>query len=379
MSGGADPAPERRLRVCLVGPSLDILGGQAVQLDRLRRQLGGSPSIEVSVIAVNPRLPGPLRLLQRVKYVRTVVTSAAYVAALITRLPRSDVVHVFSASYWSYLLAPLPAMLVGRLFGKGVILNYHSGEAPDHLARWPLSRLTMRLAHRIVVPSEFLVPVFRSHGLEAVAVANALDEDGIPFRERTAIRPVFLSNRNLEPLYDVACVVRAFALVQQELPEARLVIAGDGSQRRVLEGLVASLGLRDVTFTGRIPPEVMAGLYGEADVYLNAPTIDNMPLSIIEAFAAGLPVATTDAGGIPFIVAHGETGFVVPVGDAPALATAALRLVREAGLGARLARNARVAFLARYVWGSVSASWERLYDDLAKRGEARRAVERPVA
>ncbi|MGQ0646359.1 MAG: glycosyltransferase family 4 protein [Gemmatimonadaceae bacterium] len=364
MSGAAEVDAVHRVRVVLVGPSLDIIGGQSVQLDRLRRQLRTIPSLEVGFIPVNPRLLGPLRYLQRVKYVRTVVTSIAYVASLV-RLSRYDVVHAFSASYWSFLLAPVPAMLAGRLFGKGVILNYHSGEAPDHLATWPMSRGLMRLAHRIVVPSEFLVSVFGGHGLAAVAVANFLEDDSVRFRERRGARPIFLSNRNLEPLYNVECTLRAFAIIQHELPDARLIVAGDGSQRAALEALVDDLSLRNVEFTGRIPPSRMTELYAAADVYLNSPNIDNMPLSIIEAYAAGLPVATTDAGGIPFIVRHEETGLLVPVGAADELAAAALRIVGDPDLAARLSRSGRAEFAARYVWQSVCALWELIYRQAA--------------
>ena len=373
MSGGAEPVAPPPLRVCLVGPSLDILGGQSVQLDRLRRQLGTVPSVQVGFIAVNPRLPGPLRLLQRVKYLRTLVTSIAYVTTLLRRVPSYDVVHAFSASYWSFLLAPLPAMLVARLYGKGVVLNYHSGEAPDHLAKWPLSRWAMRLAHRIVVPSDFLVAVFGAHGLPATAVANALEDDRPAFRARGPVRPVFLSNRNLEPLYNVGCTLRAFAIVQKAVPDARLLVAGDGSERRALEALSATLGLREVAFLGRIPPERMAQLYGEADVYLNSPNIDNMPLSVIEAFAAGLPVVTTDAGGIPYVVTNEETGLMVPVGDASRLGAAALRLLQDPALAVRLSRNAREQYTRRYVWAAVRGAWEEAYRGAARRGLLRQS------
>ena len=90
MSGGAP-----RVRVLLVGPSLDILGGQAVQAARLLAHLRDLPGLEVGFLAVNPRLPGPLRLLQRVKYLRTVATSLAYVVSLLREVPRWDVVHAF--------------------------------------------------------------------------------------------------------------------------------------------------------------------------------------------------------------------------------------------------------------------------------------------
>lgn len=349
------------LRVCLVGPSLDIVGGQSIILDRLLARFRQTPGVEVSFIAVNPRLAGPLRLLQRVKFVRTVVTSVAYVASLLARVRGADVVHAFSASYWSYLLAPVPAMLVGRLYGKAVVLNYHSGEADDHLARWRSAKLFAGLAHRIVVPSGYLEDVFARHGLQASAVYNFIEAERIPHRSRGALRPRFLSNRNLEGLYNVACTIRAFARIQARVPEAELVVAGDGSERGALERLVAALGLRQVQFLGRVAPEAMPKLYDAADVYLNSPDIDNMPSSILEAYAAGLPVVTTDAGGIPYLVRHDSTGLMVPIGDDAALAEQALRLLGDAALVERLTQRARQECLSLYVWPAVRDAWLQLY------------------
>ena len=97
---------QRPIRVAVVVASIDILGGQSIQALRLMEGLSREPEIEAGLLPINPRLPGPLRWLQRVKYVRTVVTSIAYIASLVVRLPRFDVVHIFSASYLSFLLAP---------------------------------------------------------------------------------------------------------------------------------------------------------------------------------------------------------------------------------------------------------------------------------
>jgi glycosyltransferase involved in cell wall biosynthesis len=354
-----------KLRICLVGPSLDILGGQAIQLDRLRAKLGALPDLEVSFVPVNPRLPGPLGVLQRIKYVRTVVTSVAYFATLLRVMRSVDVVHVFSASYWSFLLAPAPAMLIGRLYGRQVILNYHSGEADDHLTNWRSAVPLMRLVNSIAVPSAFLVEVFSRHGLTARPIFNFVDAETITYRHRAEIRPVFFSNRNLEPMYNVGCTIRAFALIQARVPGSSLTIAGDGSQRPELEALVQKLGLRAVTFLGRVAPSGMTKHYETADVYLNSSDIDNMPLSVIEAFAAGLPVVTTSAGGIPYVVTHGSNGLLVPCNDHEALAREALRVLEEPGLAASLTARAREECLSRYVWPAVKEQWLALYRELA--------------
>ena len=92
--------------------------------------------LQMDFLAVNPRFPGAFRYLQKIKYVRTVVTSIAYLWELFRCVPNYDVLHIFSASYWSFLLAPTPAILIGKLYGRKTVLNYHSGEAEDHLTRW---------------------------------------------------------------------------------------------------------------------------------------------------------------------------------------------------------------------------------------------------
>jgi glycosyltransferase involved in cell wall biosynthesis len=320
---------------------MNILGGQAVQALRLIEHLRDGDGVEVDLVPVNPVLPGVLGRLQRIKYVRTVITSVRYVMSLLARLRSYDVIHVFSASYWSFVLAPLPAMLIGRMYGRKVVLNYHSGEADDHLTHWPSAVRAMQLAHEIVVPSQYLVDVFARFGLHARAIYNFVDVGSVPYRRRQPLRPRLLTNRNLEPLYNVALVLRAFAHVQQRIPEATLIVAGFGSQRAALEKIAGTLGLRGVSFVGRVSPSEMGALYDAADVFVNGSDIDNMPLSILDAFAAGTPVVTTDAGGIPYVVRDAVTGIVVPRGDDTALAAGVLRLLREPALASGLADAAR--------------------------------------
>ncbi|MEO8620409.1 MAG: glycosyltransferase family 4 protein [bacterium] len=349
------------VRVCVVAPSLGILGGQAVQALRLVEHLNLGSSVLAELLPVNPALPGPFARLQRIKYVRTVVTELRYIASLLARLPRYDAIHIFSASYWSFVLAPLPAMLIGRLYGKKVILNYHSGEAEDHFTRWPSAVRLMRLADEIIVPSEYLVDVFAQFGVRARAIFNFVEVAKIPYRRRTSLAPRFLSNRNLEALYNVSLVVHAFAQVQGEYPEAALVVAGFGSQRAKLESLTLELGLRNVVFVGRVPSDEMGAQYDTADIFLNGSDIDNMPLSILDAFAAGVPVVTTDAGGIPYVVRNSENGFLVSRGDHTAMAQACLNLLRDDALAVRIADSARQECLDRYAWPVVAEQWEALY------------------
>jgi glycosyltransferase involved in cell wall biosynthesis len=355
---------EERLRILVIAPSLDILGGQAVQAARLVARLGELPALDVGFLPINPRLPGPFRNLQAIKYLRTIVTSILYFVTLLARVPRYEVIHIFSASYFSFVLAQTPAILIAKLFGKKILLNYHSGEAEDHLTRWRSALPTIRLVDEVAVPSAYLVRVFAKFGIQARAINNLIELEDFTFRERRPLAPRFLANRNLEKHYGVDHVLRAFALIQKSIPEAELTIAGDGSQRALLEDLARTLGLRHAKFVGRVEHEDIARLYQKADIYLNASEIDNQPLSILEAFACGLPVVTTSPGGIPDMVADGETGFTVSCGDYEAMANRALGLLQEIDQAGPLLRRAHEE-CGKYSWNAVRGQWIELYRELA--------------
>jgi glycosyltransferase involved in cell wall biosynthesis len=359
-SGHNNRAP----RVLLVAPSLEILGGQAIQAARLLHRLHADKAVEASLLPVNPRLPRPLRWLQNIKYVRTLVTSVAYIGNLLSQVPRYDIIHVFSASYFSFLLAPTPAILVAKFYRRRTLLNYRSGEAEDHLRRWGWIALpVIRLVDEVIVPSDYLVTVFGRFGLSAHAIPNFIESQTFRYQDREVLQPVFFANRNLEPLYNVGCIIRAFAIIQRRFPHATLTVAGDGSERVRLEALAEDLKLKRVTFLGRVAPSDMPGLYNSADIYLNSPNIDNMPGSVIEAFASGVAVVTTNAGGIPYIVRHEENGLIVPCDDHEALAKEAIRLLEDQTLAKRLVANAR-ADCGKYTWSSVGKEWRQLYHKL---------------
>ena len=355
-----------KLGVLIVAPSLDILGGQSRQAVRLREGLEREPELEVGFLPHNPRLPCVLRSLQRIKYVRTIVTTLYYVALLLWRVRKYDIIHIFCASYYSYSLSAIPALAISRLYGKKSILNYRSGEAEDHLETWRTAVPTIRWAGEVVVPSGYLVDVFARYGLRARAIHNIVELDRFTYRERRPLRPVFLTSRLLEPLYNVPCVLRAFAIIQEAYPEARLTIAADGFLRQDLETLARDLKLRNAEFIGFVKFEDMPALYDAADIYLSATSIDNMPSSLTESMACGLNVVTTDGGGaIPYIMTNEVTGLIVNRDDHKALAAAAIRLLEDNDFALKLVRNAHES-TRKFTWPHIRDQWLDLYRELAQ-------------
>jgi glycosyltransferase involved in cell wall biosynthesis len=348
-----------RPRIAIVAPSLEILGGQGVQAHMLRRQLR-EDGYDVTFVPVNPAFPRGLRWLRRLPYARTLLNQALYVPSL-ARLRRADVAHVFSASYWSFVVSPLPAVLVARLFGARVVLNYRSGEADDHLSHWGvLVHPWLKLVDVIVVPSQFLSEVFARHGYRTEIIRNVVDPTRFAYRERLPLRPRLVSVRNFEAHYRVGNTLEAFSFVRARYPEATLTLAGYGSEDARLRALVAARGLGGVTFLGRVNPEAMPDVYAEADIFVNSSVIDNQPNSVLEAFAAGVPVVSTGTGEIATMVRDGETGLIVPPDDPAAMAKAVTTLLENPEHAVTLARRAR-ADVEQYGWPQARRRWLRAY------------------
>jgi glycosyltransferase involved in cell wall biosynthesis len=349
------------LRVAVVVASQRIVGGHSVQAGLLLDAWRNDGSVDPWIVPIDPVPPAPLDRLLRIKYVRTIVTQLWYWPLLVRELRRADVVHAFAASYASFLLAPLPAVLIARLLGKPAVLNYHSGEASDHLRRSIVARFVLRrLVDVNVVQSAFLRDVFRSFDIDAQVVPNIVDLRQFTYRPRSPLRPRLLCTRNFEPLYNLSCVLRAFAKIQALYPAATLTLVGSGSQERMLRQEATALGLENVTFAGRIAPSHVHAYYANADIYVQAPTVDNMPLSLLEAFASGLPVVSTDVGGVPSMLRHGVDGLLVADNDADALADQIVKLLTDDALARRLAESAHRT-LAAYQWPVVREGWLQAY------------------
>lgn len=353
----------RRLRVAIVAPSCRILGGQSVQAARLIQGWRTDLEIEAWLVPINPVPPAPIDRGLDVKYVRTVLTQLWYWPLLMRELQKADIVHVFSASYSSFLLAPLPAMLVARALGKPVVLNYRSGEAPDHLRGSAIARQALRSVNLAVVPSTFLRDVFARFGIESRVVANVAELGRFRYRERTTLEPRLLSTRNFAPLYNVPCTLRAFANVQARYPNASLTVVGRGSQQPLLASLAEGLGLRNVTFTGPVAQDQIHRYYDAADIYVQTPSIDNMPGSVIEAFASGLPVVSTGVGGVPTILTHGVHGLLAADDDDQGIAAHVMRLLERPDEARQMASAAR-ATCQGYDWSVVREHWLDVYHSL---------------
>lgn len=354
--------------VCIVGPLPPPSGGMANQCEQLVRLLQRD-GVQVELVRNNP--PYSPSWIGRVPGLRAAFRFLPYLYRLWSAAGRVQVMHILANSGWAWHLFATPAAWIGRARGVGVIINYRGGNADRFFSSAPGHVLaTLAKADTRVTPSGFLQRVFAKHGLDATIVPNIVDLSRFRFVQRPPFgdAPHLIVTRNLEPIYDIPTAIRAFAIVRQRFPAARLTVAGSGPELDRLRALAGELGLEDcVDFCGRLDNAEIPALYASADCMLNPSTVDNMPISILESFASGVPVVSTDAGGIPDLVDNGASGLLVPVGDADAMAGEVLRVLGDQSLSAAL-REAGLKAATAYAWPTVREQWLQVYRSVAKAG-----------
>jgi L-malate glycosyltransferase len=351
----------RPVRVLLIAPSMRIIGGQSVQANRLRHYIGKRSDVDLSFLGFDTPLPA---VVGGIPFLRTVLRCVIYWVVLFATAWRYDVLHVFSASYWSYTLWSIPALLAAKLYRKKIVLNYRDGRAEDHLRHWRSAAFTIRKMDAVVAPSGYLCDVFAKFGIRCRSIYNVIDRENFIYRRRCVLRPEFLHNRGMEALYNIPTTMRAFAIVQAKHPDATLTMLGDGPMRPDLEQLAVELKLRNTRFVGAVPNSQMPQWLDKVDIYLTTPDIDCMPGSLLECYASGLPVVATKAGGIPYIAVDGETALLADCSDHQGIATAALRLLGDSALVEKITSTAYEQCRTRYAGDEIARQWAELYKEL---------------
>ena len=235
--------------------------------------------------------------------------------------------------------------------GMPMILWLHGGNLADFAGRHP-ERVRRVLARgRVsVAPSKFLAEPFGAR-----VIPNVVDLDQYPYQHRPRVAPRLLWMRTFHELYRPDLALR----VLERLPGATLTMAGQD------KGLLAETRRRaeemglDVRFPGFLDAEGKRREFAGHDIFLNTNRVDNAPVSVLEAAAFGLPVVSTDVGGIPCLLRDGEEALLVPEGDAEAMAGAVRRLLDEPGLAGRLSSAGREV-AERSSWLRVKPLWEEL-------------------
>jgi glycosyltransferase involved in cell wall biosynthesis len=272
------------------------------------------------------------------------------------------VAHVDVFSGPAFLWAEVACWALRRA-GRPYGLTLHGGRLPAFAQRNPARvRRLLRSAAWVTAPSEYLRAAIRSHREDVELLPNALDTGAYPFRLRTRPAPRIVWVRSFHDIYNPALAVQVMNLLRPDFPEIRLTMVGpdkDGSLDRT-RAEARRLGVAEhVDFPGGVPKSSVPEWLDRGDIFLNTTSVDNTPVSVLEAMACGLCVVSTNVGGIPYLLDDGRDALLVRPGDPVAMAEAVRRLLTETGLAEELSRKAR-AKAERLDWARVLPRWKEL-------------------
>lgn len=255
----------------------------------------------------------------------------------------SDVISLQVYAYRSFIVEDLISWLA-KCQKKRIVMVLHFGDFPNFIKRFPRwSKRVLGRAEKIIAPSGFLKKAVEEFGFPVQVIPNVIPIANYQFIHRNSISPSILWMRTFFRYYNPVLAVDTLKYLREKYPNATLTMAGkDKGLESVVKRYAHKLGLSaNIRFPGFLTMEIKKQEFPKHDIFINTNHIENFGISIIEAAAFGLPIITTNVGGIPYLFTDEENALLVPSDDPGAMASAIIRIIEEPGLATRLSLGGR--------------------------------------
>jgi L-malate glycosyltransferase len=249
-----------------------------------------------------------------------------------------------------------------RILNKPYITILRGGDLPNRLKSSPLiSKLVFSNSLYNVAPSEYLFKVFKEnkfHNLKLIP--NTIEISNYNFKKKTSVQPKILWVRSLSAIYNPKMAIDVLVMLKTSFSNAELCVIGQEKDLRIqdLKEYAIPFNVK-VNFTGKLSKPAWIERSKNYDIFINTTHFDNTPVSLIEALALGLPVVSTNVGGIPFLVKDRETAMLVDDSDTQAMVEAIKELIENPDLAQKLAENGR-KLAEQFDWQIVKNQWKEI-------------------
>ncbi|MEM5564569.1 glycosyltransferase family 4 protein [Psychroserpens sp. AS72] len=249
-----------------------------------------------------------------------------------------------------------------RLYNIPYIPILHGGNLPKRLkSHRKKSEYIFSNAIFNVAPSLYLKKEFNHHGYDNVRfIPNTLNIENYNYIEKDFTCPKLLWVRSFSKIYNPQLAIKVLKLLKETYPNAQLCMVGpdsDGSLKEV-KSLAFSLNV-DVKITGKLTKQEWIDLSKNYNVFINTTNFDNTPVSVIEAMALGLPVVSTNVGGMPFLIENGHNGILVEPKDEQQMTKAIIEILNNDIKRRDIIKNARIK-VEQFDWQKVKKLWSEV-------------------
>jgi len=261
-------------------------------------------------------------------------------------------------NFWfAFVISQMCRVLVVKYIAK-----LHGGNLPSRIKKSPLmSHMIFNNSFLNIAPSNYLFDAFQKKGYKnLVYIPNTIEIENYTFKKREFVTPKLLWVRSFSKIYNPTMAIKVLSELKKEFPEASLCMVGPTKDESYQETVLLAKALDlEVNFTGLLTKEEWLALSNEYSIFINTTHFDNTPVSVIEAMALGLPIVSTNVGGIPFLIQENTNGLLVSDGNSMEMVSQIKRLINNPDLVIQLSKNARET-VEKFDWKIVKKQWFEL-------------------
>jgi glycosyltransferase involved in cell wall biosynthesis len=249
-----------------------------------------------------------------------------------------------------------------RVLSLKYIPKLHGGDLPNRIQRNPkLSEMIFKNAYKNIAPSSYLLEAFKNKGYaEILCIPNTIELQNYPFKIREIIAPKLLWVRSFSSIYNPEMAIKVFSVLKKEFPEAVLCMVGpdkDGTFPRIQT--MAKKYKLEVNFTGKLSKSEWVTLSESYDIFINTTHFDNTPISVIEAMALGLPIVSTNVGGLSYLLENKQTALLVKDNDVKGMVLSIREIMNNKALKDDIIKNA-YELVSEFDWEKVKNKWHEI-------------------
>lgn len=234
---------------------------------------------------------------------------------------------------------------LARFLNMKYIPILHGGNLPNRLEKNArMSRLLFGNSFVNIAPSNYLLTKFREYNFNTKFIPNGIELKNYTYKKRATLQPTLLWVRAFDTIYNPKMAIKVLIELKKQYPNAKLCMVGPDKDGSLIlaKKLAEEVGVMDdIEFTGYLEKDKWIQKSNDYDIFINTTTIDNTPVSVIEAMALGMPIVSTNVGGIPYLINSGKDGLLVENNDKSAMAKAVSYLIENPEEALRLSKKAK--------------------------------------
>lgn len=276
---------------------------------------------------------------------------------------RPDIVHAQG------LGTAVPALISKRILHISYVVWGRGSDVylPDWFTKLTSKTIIRNASSVIALTSDMKRVMQGIYDRNIEIVPNGIEKgdyvDKLSVQKTKDIEKIILFVGRLHPVKGVRYLLQAMQIIHEEMPSARLILVGDGAERRQLEDMTDNLGIRGcVNFVGKVPHERIPDYMRQADVFVLPSVSEGFPVTVLEAIACGLSIVATRVGGLPDIIEDGTNGYLIDPKSEKQIAKALLKLLQDEHLREYMSANNKNA-AEKYSWDKVAATLEEIYQN----------------